>query len=53
MTITDSTGSATAIAFAGLVFFAFGADAGGFVAVFCLTTLLGLLAIPVAFRARG
>jgi len=53
MTITDSTGAATAIAFAGLVFFAFGAGAEGFVAVFALTAVLGLLAVPVAFRARG
>jgi len=53
MTITDSTGAATAIAFAGLTFLAFGAGIEGFIAVFCLSSLLGLLAIPVAFRARG
>ena len=53
MTIADSTGAASSIAFAGLIFFAFGAGPSGFVAVFCLTAVLGVLAIPVAFRARG
>jgi len=53
MTIADSTGAAAAIAFAGLIFFAFGAGPSGFVAVFCLTAVLGVLAVPVAFRARG
>jgi hypothetical protein len=53
MTITDSTGAASAIAFAGLTFLAFGAGIEGFIAVFFLSSILGLLAIPVAFRARG
>jgi len=53
MTIADSTGAAASIAFAGLIFFAFGGGPSGFVAVFCLTAVLGVLAIPVAFRARG
>jgi MFS family permease len=53
LTIADSTGAATAVAFAGLVFTAFGAaSGGGFVAALTLTTVLGLVAIPIAARVR-
>jgi MFS family permease len=53
LTIADSTGAATAVAFAGLVFTAFGAaSGGGFVAALALTTVLGLVAIPIAARVR-
>jgi len=53
MTIADSSASATAIAFGGLVFTAFGAaTGGGFVAALALTTVLALLAVPVAARVR-
>jgi len=53
MTIADSTASATSIAFAGLLFAAFGAvSGGGFVAAFALAAALGLAAVPIAFRVR-
>lgn len=53
LTIADSTSAATAIAFAGLLFTAFGAVSGnGFVAALALTALLALAAVPVAFRVR-
>jgi hypothetical protein len=53
MTIADSAGGAVAIAFAGLLFTAFGSAAdGGFVAALALTTVLALAAVPVAFRVR-
>jgi MFS family permease len=53
LTIADSTAAATAVAFAGLVFTAFGAaSGGGFVAALALTTVLGLVAIPIAARVR-
>ena len=53
MTIADSSASAVAIAFAGLVFAAFGAaTGGGFVAALALTTVLALAAVPVAVRVR-
>jgi MFS family permease len=54
MTIADSSASAVAIAFAGLVFTAFGAAAGGgFVAALALTTVLALAAVPIAARVRA
>jgi MFS family permease len=53
MTIADSAGGATSIAFAGLLFAAFGAaTGGGFVAALALTTALALAAVPIAFRVR-
>jgi MFS family permease len=53
MSITDATGGATAIAFAGLLFTAFGADEGsGFAAALALTAGIALLVLPVAFRVR-
>ena len=53
MTIADSSASATAIAFAGLVFTAFGAvSGGGFVSALALTTVLALAAVPIAARVR-
>ncbi|WP_411700580.1 MFS transporter [Conyzicola sp.] len=53
LTIADSTAAATAIAFAGLVFTAFGAATGaGFVAALALTTVLALVAIPIAARVQ-
>jgi len=53
MSITDATGGASAIAFAGLVFTAFGALAGGgFTAALALTALIAVAAVPVAFRVR-
>jgi len=53
MTIADSSASATAIAFAGLVFTAFGAaTGGGFVAALALTAVLALVAVPIASRVR-
>jgi MFS family permease len=53
MTIADSAGGATAVAFAGLLFTAFGAaSGGGFVAALALTAVLALAAVPVAFRVR-
>ena len=53
MTIADSTTSATGIAFAGLLFVAFGAaTGGGFVAALAFTALLALAAVPVALRVR-
>jgi MFS family permease len=51
MSISDNVGGATSIAFAGLLFTAFAGD--GFVAALCLTTVLALLAVPVAFRVRA
>jgi MFS family permease len=54
MTIADSSSSAVAIAFAGLVFTAFGAaTGGGFVAALALTTVLALAAVPIAARVRS
>ena len=53
MTIADSSTSAVAIAFAGLVFTAFGAaTGGGFVAALTLTTVLALASVPIAARVR-
>jgi hypothetical protein len=53
MTIADSAGGATAVAFAGLLFTAFGAaSGGGFVGALALTAVLALAAVPVAFRVR-
>jgi MFS family permease len=53
MSITDAAGGAVAIAFAGLVFTAFGAVVGGgFTAALALTTAIALAAVPVAFRVR-
>ena len=53
MSITDATGGATAIAFAGLLFTAFGsADGAGFAAALGLTGLIALAAVPVALRLR-
>jgi MFS family permease len=53
MTIADSAGGAVAIAFAGLLFTAFGAaTGGGFAAALALTTVLALAAVPIAFRVR-
>jgi hypothetical protein len=50
MSISDAAGGATAIAFAGLVFLAFGSS---FVAALTLTTLIALVAVPIAFRSRS
>lgn len=53
MSITDATGSATAIAFGGLVFAAFGAAQGyGFAAALGLAGLIAVAAVPVALRLR-
>lgn len=53
MSITDATGGATAIAFAGLVFAAFGSAQGdGFAAALGFTGFIALAAIPVALRLR-
>ena len=53
MSIADATGGASAIAFAGLVFTAFGGLInGGFTAALALTALIALAAVPVAFRVR-
>jgi MFS family permease len=53
LSITDATGAATAIAGAGLLFTAINSATGsGFTAGFALSAVLGLLAIPIAFRAR-
>jgi len=53
VSITDAAGGATAIAFAGLLFAAAGAASGaGYIAALALTTVLAVVAIPVAFRAR-
>ena len=53
VSITDAAGGATAIAFAGLLFAAAGAaSGGGYIAALALTSVLALLAIPIAFRAR-
>jgi MFS family permease len=57
LSITDATGAATAIAGAGLLFIAVdsatnAATGSGFTAGFALSAALGLLAIPIAFRAR-
>jgi len=53
MSITDATGGATAIAFAGLIFAAFGATTGmGFAAALGFTTVIALAAVPVALRMR-
>ncbi|MCU1425045.1 MAG: transporter [Microbacteriaceae bacterium] len=53
ISIADAAGGASAIAFAGLLFVAYGAvDGGGFVAALGLTTVIALAAVPVAFRVR-
>lgn len=55
MSIADAAGGATAIAFTGLLFVAFG-DADGqfsFVAALALTTAIALASVPVAFRGRA
>ena len=49
MSIADAAGGATAIAFGGIVFNSFGMS---FVAAFTLTTLIALVAVPLAFRSR-
>jgi MFS family permease len=54
MSITDATGGATAIAFAGLIFLGFGATTGGgFTAALGFTALIALAAVPVAARVRA
>ncbi len=54
MSITDATGGATAIAFGGLIFLAFGGPSGaGFAAALGFTALLALVALPVASRVRA
>lgn len=50
MSIADAAGGATAIAFSGLVFLAFGSS---FVAALTLTTLIALAAVPISFRSRA
>jgi MFS family permease len=53
ISIADAAGGASAIAFAGLLFSAFGAvGGGGFVAALGLTAAIALAAVPVAFRMR-
>jgi MFS family permease len=54
MSIADATGGATAIAFTGLLFVAFGAADGqfSFVAALVLTTAIAIVSVPVAFRSR-
>jgi MFS family permease len=52
VSITDAAGGATAIAFAGLLFTAFGAAAGGFTAALALSAAIAVLAVPVAFRVQ-
>jgi MFS family permease len=57
--ISDSTGAATIIAFAGLLFTAVGAATGAiagaesFVATLLLTTVVAVVAVPIAFRVRS
>ena len=50
MSISDNVGGATTIAFAGLLFVSFAG--AGFVAAFVLTTVIAVLAVPLAFRVR-
>ena len=50
MSNMDTTGSATSIAFAGLIFFAVGG--GSFAAVMAFTTVLAVIALAVSFRVR-
>jgi MFS family permease len=52
VSITDAVGGATAIAFAGLLFTAFGAAAGGFTAALALSAVIALAAVPVAVRVQ-
>jgi MFS family permease len=52
VSITDAAGGATAIAFAGLLFTAFGAVAGGFTAALALSAAIALVAVPIAFRVQ-
>ena len=52
VSITDAAGGATAIAFAGLLFTAFGAAGGGFGAALALSAALAVAAVPVAFRVQ-
>ena len=51
MSISDNVGGATTIAFAGLLFVSFAGN--GFVAAFVLTTVIAVLAVPLAFRVRA
>ena len=51
MSISDNVGGATTIAFAGLLFVSFAG--AGFVAAFVLTTVIAVLAVPLAFRVRA
>jgi len=51
MSISDNVGGATTIAFAGLLFVSFAGS--GFVAAFVLTTVIAVLAVPLAFRVRA
>jgi len=57
--IADSTGAATVIAFAGLLFTAVGVATGtvagpeSFVATLILTTVVAALAVPIAYRVRS
>jgi MFS family permease len=55
MSISDNVGGATSIAFAGLLFTAFGGVVGGngFVAALALTSALAVLVVPVAMRVRA
>jgi MFS family permease len=50
MSIADAAGGATAIAFSGLVFLAFGSS---FVAALTLTSLIALAAVPISLRSRS
>jgi len=50
MSNMDTTGSATSIAFAGLIFFAVGG--GSFAAVMAFTTVLAVIAFLVSLRVR-
>jgi MFS family permease len=53
LSIADSTGAAISIAVGGLIFIACGATSGmGFAAVLGFSTLISLLAVPVARRVR-
>ncbi|PJJ62303.1 MFS transporter [Compostimonas suwonensis] len=52
VSITDAAGGATAIAFAGLLFTAFGAAGGGFGVALALSAGIAVAAVPVAFRVQ-
>jgi MFS family permease len=52
VSITDAAGGASAIAFAGLLFTAFGAAGGGFGAALALSAAIAIAAVPVAFRVQ-